>query len=342
MRYLLVILLLLCPVCALAGNAGALLTQEVLESKCAAPDRTLIKQYSNGGTQWISERAPSKKYNEQVKGFNDCVRVYVEQANREIIRIRDDTKLQLDQMAGNATARIRRIERQIGAAIERVKAVNGLSSVEPAGPDAALDAFPEPECKSPDEKLLIPLRRARDNSARERQYDDQIQAYGTCMRGWIAEAKSEIVQIKTNTEAGMKPVTADANRQILQIWATILDVAKQADIAQREQDMLLADFRASTAIPVAPPSTPATGSPATTDAQLAHSDDMPTGAGDPDGISCRKPQRLSDSRFMGPEICKRNRVWADLYKNGKNISADGQKIVDSEKGSLLGPDAITR
>src|SRR5262249_3400066 len=155
---------------------------------------------------------PSEKYNRQVKGFNDCARVYVEKANLEITRIRDETKKQLDGIAGNATNRIRRIERQINDAIERVKAVQGLASVAPGGPDTALDAFPEAECKTPDEGLLIPKRGVRDNSARERRYDGQIKAYESCMRDWVVQAKSEISQIKLDAESSLKAVTADANR----------------------------------------------------------------------------------------------------------------------------------
>ena len=60
-------------------------------------------------------------------------------------------------------------------------------------------------------------------------------------------------------------------------------------------------------------------------------DDTPKGDGDPDTIVCRKPQQLPTSRLMGPKICKRNRVWAALYKAGKDISSDGETIVPSER-----------
>jgi hypothetical protein len=59
--------------------------------------------------------------------------------------------------------------------------------------------------------------------------------------------------------------------------------------------------------------------------------DTPKGEGDPHAIICRKPQALPDSRLLGPEICKRNRVWAALYQAGKDISSDGQTILPSEK-----------
>lgn len=345
MRHVLIVPLILVPAAALAQTAADQLTKTVQETQCARPDRTLIKLESNGQTQWTSQSIGSAKYDRQVKGFNDCTRVYVEKANLEITRIREDTKKHLDGMAEDATGRIRRIERQVNDAIERVKAINGLASVAPGGPDTALDAFPEPECNTPDENLLIPKRGARDNSARERLYDGQIKTYAACMRGWIAQAKSQISQIKTNTEAAMKPVTADANRQILEIWDTILEAVKRADTAQKEQSAALEALKAQLAAAPATSTTPlsaANENVVSTDVRLLRSADQPTGEGDPDAISCRARQQLPGSRLLGPEICKRNRVWASLTKEGKNISADGLTFMDSEKNRSFNPQTCVR
>lgn len=345
MRYLAIIPIIFVPAGALAQTAADQLIKAVQETQCTRPDRTLIRVESGGQTQWMSQSAPSVKYDRQVKGFNDCTRVYVDKANLEITRIRDDAKKQLDGMAEDATIRIRRIERQIGDAIESVKAVNGLASVAPGGPDMALDAFPEAECRMPDGNLLVPRRGARDNSARERLYDGQIKIYNACMRDWIGQAKSAISQIKANTEAAMKPVTADANRQILEIWDTILEAVKQADVAQKEQsaalDALKAQLAAATPAPASSQpvsSPPASENVVSTDIRLPRSADQPTGEGDPDAIACRKPQQLPGWHFMGPEICKRNREWAKLTKRGENISADGKKILESEKARTFAPD----
>lgn len=340
MRHLAIILMALVPAGALAQTAADQLSKTVQDSQCTRPDRTLIKVESDGLTQWTSQSAPSVKYDRQVKGFNDCTRVYVEKANLEITRIRNDAQSQLDQMTEDATSRIRRIEAQIGNAIERVKEVNGLASVASSGPDIALDAFPEPDCQTPDDKLLIPQRGARDNSARERRYDGQIKIYESCMRGWIAQAKSQILQIKTDTEAAMKSVTADANRQILEIWDTILEAVKQADVAQKEQSSALEALKAQLAahIPPATDSPSASESVVVTDVRLPRSPDQPTGKGDPDAISCRASQQLPGEHRMGPEICKRNREWAALAKRGQNISPDGKKIVEGEKARTFAPD----
>jgi hypothetical protein len=53
----------------------------------------------------------------------------------------------------------------------------------------------------------------------------------------------------------------------------------------------------------------------------------PTGAGDPNAITCRVPQTLPGSRLPGPMVCKFNRVWAQLRAGGMEISADGTYLV---------------
>jgi len=341
MRSLLIIPILLIPVATFAETGANLLTKAVQETQCTRPDRKLIKVEQDGQTSWTSESTASKNYNRQAKGFNDCARVYVQNANVEIIRIRDAAKTQLDAMTDNATSRIRRIERQINDAIERVKAIEGLASIAPGGPDTALDAFPEAECKTPDENLLVPLKRSRDNTAREHLYDGQVKSYEACMRDWIALAKSEIAHIKHDAEAAMKSVTADANRQITEIWGTILETVQQADLAQKEQSGALNALKAQLAANAPPPpaaSREDSEEVTVTDTRLPRFDDQPTGKGDPDAIACRKAQMLPGQHFMGPEICKRNREWAKLFKLGQNVSSDGKTILESEKQRTFAPD----
>jgi hypothetical protein len=57
----------------------------------------------------------------------------------------------------------------------------------------------------------------------------------------------------------------------------------------------------------------------------------PTGEGDPDGITCRPPQTLPGQRLLGPEVCKKNDVWAQYRKDGMDVSADGLHDVPSQK-----------
>jgi len=55
------------------------------------------------------------------------------------------------------------------------------------------------------------------------------------------------------------------------------------------------------------------------------------GPGDPDAIYCRPPQKQTDSRLLGPKVCKTNRYWDALHAQGLDISADGKGTVESEK-----------
>jgi beta-lactamase regulating signal transducer with metallopeptidase domain len=53
----------------------------------------------------------------------------------------------------------------------------------------------------------------------------------------------------------------------------------------------------------------------------------PRGAGDPDAITCRVPQQLPGSRLPGPEVCKANRIWAELRARHEEISPDGLQVI---------------
>ncbi|MBA2588755.1 MAG: M56 family metallopeptidase [Alphaproteobacteria bacterium] len=67
----------------------------------------------------------------------------------------------------------------------------------------------------------------------------------------------------------------------------------------------------------------------------------PSGAGEPDAITCRVPQLLPGSRLPGPEVCKINRVWAQLRAEGKDISPDGSAVIAtlSKSHAMMQPGA---
>ncbi len=50
---------------------------------------------------------------------------------------------------------------------------------------------------------------------------------------------------------------------------------------------------------------------------------FPTGEGDPDQFTCRPPQRIPDSRLLGPEVCKHNSEWARYRRDGMDVAPDG-------------------
>jgi hypothetical protein len=55
----------------------------------------------------------------------------------------------------------------------------------------------------------------------------------------------------------------------------------------------------------------------------------PTGKGNPDKVTCRKPKHLpGPGRNLGPEVCLANRLWADLITNHKMVSAEGVLVAE--------------
>lgn len=55
--------------------------------------------------------------------------------------------------------------------------------------------------------------------------------------------------------------------------------------------------------------------------------DTPTGAGDPDTIVCRAPQRMASGQ-SGPQLCLHNSEWWKLAANGKDVAPDGETLID--------------
>ena len=304
---------------------------------CVKPDPRLIAVQNGDAGSRFGDGRISRKYDEQVKAFNDCTRSYLDRADTEISRLRIETKARQEQIAQSATDRIHRMERQIADAAQAIRTVQAWQKPSPATPSGTLDAFPDPECREPDSRLLEVRRGTKDDGARARQYDGQIKDYAGCMQLWIAQAGNEISQIKSDAESELKSLTTNANRRILALSTATQDAAKQADIVQQQQETAIAALQTSLGAGSAATDVLQGGSQNQLQAKLQRSQDMPTGAGDPDAITCRTRQQLADSRLTGPEVCKRNRDWAELYKVGKTISADGQRIVNSEKAVTLGP-----
>jgi hypothetical protein len=344
---LILVLVLCAPALGQSSRgAGGALFDQLMQSKCSKPDSALIKP----GT--------SDAYNAQAKGFNDCLRIYVENENAKIQRMRVDAGSQIDVIMAGAVSQIRDIERAIDTAIIEVDIVKGASQPgEMPPPREGLASFPAAECARPDEALLKPVRGKKAASlASLDRYEEQFQGYKSCLRLYIVQAKNQIGQVKANAEAGIKAVADDANPRIHQININVSVALDDAIKASGERNAKVNVIHAPLAVGGLDPAgyqaggvlssvsfqplSLGTQSVTVTGEKLPRSADMPTGEGDPDTISCRKPQQLADSRLMGPEICKHNRVWADLYKAGKTISADGQKIVESEKGQTLGPSAL--
>lgn len=63
----------------------------------------------------------------------------------------------------------------------------------------------------------------------------------------------------------------------------------------------------------------------------------PTGLGNPDAVTCRKPQHVAGSgQSHGPEVCQTNDFWASLGKDGKAVAPDGTLVKRVNFGKLEG------
>ena len=73
--------------------------------------------------------------------------------------------------------------------------------------------------------------------------------------------------------------------------------------------------------------------------------DTPSGAGDPDTVVCRAPQRAEGSGQPGPQVCRQNSEWWKLAMTGKDLAPDGRTEIDRPTvASPTGegdPDAVT-
>ena len=347
MRQLVMALILVLPVCssARAASAGDVVFDKVVQGKCTRPDSELIRP----GT--------SDKYNAQAKGFNDCLRVYVENENNKIARIRGEASAEFDRIMESSTSQIRDIERAINSAIFEVSIVNGLADprYQPL-PGDTLASYPAADCTKPDAALLKPAPGKRVASLRNTdRYEDQRLAYEACMRTYVAQAKNQIKQVQANAGMAFHRVAEDANPRIIQINNDVSEALDEASKATSERNAAVNSFRAPLQLggpgpaasqpgdlgPIAfqpAHSQPGTDSVVVPGERLPRSVDQPTGAGDPDAISCRMPQQLAGLHLMGPEICKRNREWAKMYKRGENLSPDGKQILEAEKFRTFTPE----
>jgi hypothetical protein len=53
----------------------------------------------------------------------------------------------------------------------------------------------------------------------------------------------------------------------------------------------------------------------------------PTGYGEPDAVTCRRPTDLTTSRTRkGPEVCLTNRHWKDLADKQLRVNSAGQVV----------------
>jgi hypothetical protein len=276
---------------------------------CQAPDESLLPQGGLPDDQKIA------LYNQQVRRFDACTQAAP--ADAEIERLRREAGVVIRKISDTANGQIADIEAKMEMA--RTGSVAGTASPAPAG--AA--SFPAPECKEADRSLLEPKRKngkiVRSMDVISPEYEAQDRKHKACVETYIQQAFAELRQTGSAAEAQIKLVRDDVNGRI-----TRLKPGSNINSAALPLGDRLVNWHGGIE------------NVTVEGTRLRENKDTPKGEGDPDIIACRAPQQLPYSRLQGPEICKRNRDWAALYKTGMDISSDGASVVPSEKARTTG------
>ena len=301
---------------------------------CQKPDESLLKAHGGYGDRALMPDADRiETYNKQGKQFNDCTQSLIDNRNVEIDKIRAEGNSAIQAVADTANHQLADIQSKIQRAI----AGDLQSGMDAKSSEASAWQFPYADCEKPDESLLKPIAKNSKNvraSSIERtsKYDSDRQKFEVCVRNYINQATSEIKQVQTLANAQMHQIASDANNQINLLRATVKDaIATANSAAEVEMQTVASTPLALNSAPIANLQFSHGVENVTVEGtRIERMEDTPKGEGDPEAIVCRKPQQRADSRLLGPEICKRNRAWAALFKSGMDISSDGTAIVPSE------------
>jgi hypothetical protein len=325
-------LALLIPLASRADQPAAASASPIV---CQKPDDALIKSKAgNAGRMEVPDSEKINLYNAQARAFNDCMKKLIESSSAEMDRSRNDGNAAIRDIAQTANRQIRDIS-------EKIEAANAGGSAAETEPDPAGWQFPDADCVAPDKALLARTsgrKGASVSATRTGQYDRQAQAYQACVKTYVDQARAEARLISVTSDARVKLVMDKTNAEITRVQNLVNSAIRAANNTAADEVRAVRD----TPLELNPKNSLLEGVEHVTveghpPEQVS---DTPKGDGDPHAIVCRKPQQLANSRLPGPEICKRNRVWAALYKAGKDISADGQNIVPSEKLRSANPAAM--
>lgn len=301
---------------AAAQNAAA---QEPPTS-CEKPDENLLKSRgAYSGRAQLPDAARIDLYNAQGRRFNECTRNLIGGNNAQIDRVRDDANDRIRRIADSANTEIAGVTAKMRAA------ATGASS-----PASAQTSFPEPQCVKPDISLLKPNKRdPKGATARGERYLQQEENREACMRDYADRASAETRRIAAAANAQIRRIADDANSRIAALAATVRGgIQTAASVALIRSQMVEGTPLAATdpvlqARSAANPLENSQGDRALWPVVQ----NTPTGEGVARAITCRAPQRLADSQLLGPQVCKRNGVWAALRRAGKDIGPDGRTVV---------------
>jgi hypothetical protein len=330
----------LCRFMLLAGFAALVLlggaalaqppaTNPSVPAVCQKPDEGLIK--SRGGYAGRMETPDDEKiklYNSLARTFNDCMKTLIDSSGAEMDRVRSDGNAAIRAAAETANRQSQDIAEKMEAAIAgRAPAANAQA-------DFAGWQYPQADCAAPEKALVKPVRGKKGTpSGPTAKFDAQQQDYRACVQSYIKQAAAEMHQIEASANARIKEIADQTNAHISRLHDQVNSAIALANHAATDEVQTVR----GTPLEINPVNYFKNGVENVTvdnqpPLQLA---DTPKGEGDPHTIVCRKPQALPDSRLLGPEVCKRNRVWAALYQAGKDISSDGQTILPSEKSRTV-------
>jgi hypothetical protein len=273
---------------------------------CQPPDEKLIK--SRGaytGRADLPDGEKIARYNEQARRFNDCTRKLVDGSNSEIDRVRDEANVAIRHVRDNANRRIAAIQDSLKLA------VSGTSVM--AAPD---DTLPAPACRKPE--------------PRGGQYAREENAYEACVKEYIARASTAMRTIALDANLQAQYLIDGGNARIALLQGTVRSGIETANAAALTRSHAVEGTilgRDDPILVARAAENPLENSKA--DSSLwPVMQETPSGEGDPRAIVCRSPQPLTESRIMGPKVCRRNGVWAALRQAGKDVAPDGITFVD--------------
>ncbi len=296
----------------LACLAQAAETVFAQSASCQTPDESLLPQGGPPDDQKIA------LYNQQVRRFAACARQAP--ADAEIQRLRVEAGVVVRKISDTANAQIADIQ----AKMEMARTGSAAGATLQARPDGL--SFPAPECREADRSLLEPKRKngkiVRSMDVISPEYEEQDKKHKACVETYIRQAFAELQQTGRAAEAQIALVRDDVNGRIGHLAPSAkTNPAAGTPLALNTGVVNWRDGVENVTVE---------------GERLRQSQDTPKGEGDPDIIACRAPQQLPYSRLQGPEICRRNRDWAALYKIGMDISSDGTTVVASEKARTTG------
>jgi hypothetical protein len=334
----------LLPLIAVAALAfGAMLAQAAdapPSPACTPPDASLLR--SSGtytGRAVLPDGEKIARYNEQARRFNDCTRGLVDGGNGAIDTLRNAANAEIRRITITANRRIDTIQAQMR------RAMTGTPPAPTLVPRDS-DAFADPDCRKADPALLGPApRNSRENALdRGERYEVEDLIWRSCVETYFRRAAAAAQAITDTANADIRRTADTANTRIAALEATVktgIDTARAAATARS---------RAVEGTPLArnDPIIDARNAANPLENENSDRSTWPTVQGTPAGegnrreFTCRAPQQLTDSRVLGPKICRRNGTWAALRRMGKDISPDGRTIIDLNAMPSINPAACDK